>query len=209
MHLIDQSVPASRLPISVHASSAASGKMIARVLRTRVCAARCDSRALPSLYAIAVLYRTPSPRCSAWRSSAATSPAGRIRVFPPEGARKGRVALMSGCVGPVLRAIDPGGGGLASTRYGIEVVLVAAEGRCGRSSIISAASRRRTTPPAAISRPDRRVFGNSRRHPDHRVRLRDDGEGLRFPPPQRPGLCGRPPACRRWRWTSVNIAVST
>jgi glycolate oxidase iron-sulfur subunit len=54
-----------------------------------------------------------------------------FRVFPPEGARKGRVALMSGCVGPVLTPSIQEAAIRVLTRHGIEVVLVAAEGCCG------------------------------------------------------------------------------
>ncbi|WP_051631191.1 glycolate oxidase subunit GlcF [Afifella pfennigii] len=52
-------------------------------------------------------------------------------VFPAEGARKGRVALLTGCAQPVL---DPGINAAAIrllNRLGIEVVLAEGEGCCG------------------------------------------------------------------------------
>ncbi len=55
----------------------------------------------------------------------------RKSVFPPEGERKGRVALLRGCAQSVL---DPGINDAAIrilTRNGIEVVFAAGEGCCG------------------------------------------------------------------------------
>jgi glycolate oxidase iron-sulfur subunit len=56
---------------------------------------------------------------------------GRRVVAAAQGTRRGRVALLSGCVGPV---IQPGINQAAIrvlTRHGIEVVLAAGEGCCG------------------------------------------------------------------------------
>jgi glycolate oxidase iron-sulfur subunit len=53
------------------------------------------------------------------------------RVFRPEGTRKARVALLSGCVGPVLAPSIQEAAVRVLTRHGIEVVLVASEGCCG------------------------------------------------------------------------------
>ena len=58
------------------------------------------------------------------------APAGP-QTFPAEGARRGRVALMAGCVTPVIgpSIIEATIGVL--TRHGIEVVLPAGQGCCG------------------------------------------------------------------------------
>jgi glycolate oxidase iron-sulfur subunit len=56
--------------------------------------------------------------------------AGR-RVVAAEGARKGRVALMSGCVGPVVRPSIEAAAIRVLTRHGIEVVLAQGQGCCG------------------------------------------------------------------------------
>jgi glycolate oxidase iron-sulfur subunit len=60
-------------------------------------------------------------------SAAAAGP----QTFPAEGARRGRVALMAGCVTPVIgpSIIEATIGVL--TRHGIEVVLPAGQGCCG------------------------------------------------------------------------------
>jgi glycolate oxidase iron-sulfur subunit len=54
-----------------------------------------------------------------------------LRVFRPEGIPKARVALLSGCVGPVLAPSIQEAAIRVLTRHGIEVVLAAAEGCCG------------------------------------------------------------------------------
>ncbi len=54
-----------------------------------------------------------------------------LRTFRPEGIRSGRVALLSGCVGPVLAPSIQEAAIRVLTRHGIEVVLAAAEGCCG------------------------------------------------------------------------------
>jgi glycolate oxidase iron-sulfur subunit len=59
----------------------------------------------------------------------ATSPGGR--VIAAEGARKGRVALLSGCVGPVIQPAIEAAAIAVLTRHGIEVVLARGQGCCG------------------------------------------------------------------------------
>jgi len=55
----------------------------------------------------------------------------RTRVFRPEGERKGRVALLDGCINPVIGpSIDDAAIRLL-TRHGIEVVVAAGPGCCG------------------------------------------------------------------------------
>jgi glycolate dehydrogenase iron-sulfur subunit len=53
------------------------------------------------------------------------------RVFPAEGPRKGRVAILKNCVNPVLAPQINEAAIRLLTRHGIEVVLVADEGCCG------------------------------------------------------------------------------
>jgi glycolate oxidase iron-sulfur subunit len=53
------------------------------------------------------------------------------KVFPAEGARRGRVALLSGCINPVLAPTTTDATIRLLTRHGIEVVIAAGEGCCG------------------------------------------------------------------------------
>jgi len=53
------------------------------------------------------------------------------RVYPAQGERRGRVALFSGCVGPVLKPSIDAAAIRVLTRHGIEVVVAAGEGCCG------------------------------------------------------------------------------
>ena len=57
--------------------------------------------------------------------------AGGPRVFPAEGARRGRVALLTGCVASVLTPEINAATIRVLTRHGIEVVLAEGEGCCG------------------------------------------------------------------------------
>ena len=63
--------------------------------------------------------------------SAPVAPAQPVRgVYPPRGSRKGRVALLTGCVAPVLAPSIHEAAIQVLTRHGVEVV-VADEGCCG------------------------------------------------------------------------------
>ena len=53
------------------------------------------------------------------------------RVFPPQGARKGRVVLLQGCAQQVLRPSINDAAIRLLTRLGVEVVLAEGEGCCG------------------------------------------------------------------------------
>jgi glycolate oxidase iron-sulfur subunit len=53
------------------------------------------------------------------------------RIFPAEGRRKGRVALMTGCVTPVIGPSINDAAIRVLTRHGIEVVLPAGQACCG------------------------------------------------------------------------------
>jgi glycolate oxidase iron-sulfur subunit len=62
-------------------------------------------------------------------------PAGQgRRIYPAQGPRRGRVALMSGCINPVLAPSTAEAAIRVLTRHGIEVVLVEGEGCCGSLS---------------------------------------------------------------------------
>ncbi|MBV9138118.1 MAG: glycolate oxidase subunit GlcF [Hyphomicrobiales bacterium] len=56
---------------------------------------------------------------------------GRPRIFPASGARKARVALLEGCVQPVLTPSINEAAIRLLNRLGVEVVLAAGEGCCG------------------------------------------------------------------------------
>jgi glycolate oxidase iron-sulfur subunit len=64
------------------------------------------------------------------RLAQATARPGR-RVVAARGTRKGRVALLSGCVSPVLKPSINQAALQVLTRHGIEVVLAQGEGCCG------------------------------------------------------------------------------
>jgi len=53
------------------------------------------------------------------------------KVYPPEGKRRGRVALLSGCINPVLAPSTNEAAIRLLNRHGIEVVIAAGEGCCG------------------------------------------------------------------------------
>ncbi len=76
------------------------------------------------------------PLASMLRLAPGQPPAPAIRagrqVFPAQGAHRGRVALMLGCVGPVMMPAITQAAVRVLTRHGIEVVLAAkGEGCCG------------------------------------------------------------------------------
>ena len=53
------------------------------------------------------------------------------KVYSPEGKRRGRVALLSGCINPVLAPSTDEAAIRLLNRHGIEVVVAAGEGCCG------------------------------------------------------------------------------
>ena len=119
------------------------------------------------------------------------SPFAHPGVFAPEGARRGRVALLSGCAQPLLQ---PGFNDAAIrllNRHGVEVVLPQGEGCCGalvhhmgrdaESHAFAKAQHRRLDRRDGRRRP--------RRHRHHGVRLRHHDQGLRLHAARRPGLC--------------------
>jgi glycolate oxidase iron-sulfur subunit len=58
-------------------------------------------------------------------------PAAGRRVYPAKGERRGRVALLSGCVAPVLSPDIEAATIRVLTRHGVEVVVAQGEGCCG------------------------------------------------------------------------------
>ena len=110
------------------------------------------------------------------------SPVDRPGVFPANGERKRRVALLRGCAQSVL---DPGINEAAIrllNRSGVEVVLAEGEGCCGALVHHMGRATRRPRGRAAERRRldarDRRR--GPRRHPRHHVGLRHDRQGLRL-----------------------------
>jgi glycolate oxidase iron-sulfur subunit len=63
-------------------------------------------------------------------AASGASPAGR-RVIPAQGPRTGRVALLAGCVSPVVQPSINEAAIRVLTRHGVEVVLAENEGCCG------------------------------------------------------------------------------
>jgi glycolate oxidase iron-sulfur subunit len=58
-------------------------------------------------------------------------PAERARVFSPTGRRRGRVALLAGCINPVLAPSTNEATIRLLNRHGVEVVVAEGEGCCG------------------------------------------------------------------------------
>ncbi len=65
------------------------------------------------------------------KSLAAASPVDRPQVFPAEGARRGRVALLTGCAQQVLAPEINEATVRLLTRHGVEVVVARGAGCCG------------------------------------------------------------------------------
>src|SRR6266568_3815288 len=124
----------------------------------------------------------------------ATPPAwpkvGSKRRFPAIGERKGRVAILSGCVNQVLApAVNQAAIGLLN-RHGIEVVVPQGEGCCGALT-------------HHLGR-EGESLDFVRRNID--VWARHDDEGLRFSAAQRPCLCEKGGAGRRVDERRVGIS---
>jgi len=108
--------------------------LLARVLpdnaafRQALAAARLAKPFAPLLAAFGLKSLAAMLRLAPWRLSA-KAPSARRRVIAAQGERKGRVALLSGCVSPVLMPSINEAAIAVLTRHGIEVVV--AEGCCG------------------------------------------------------------------------------
>jgi len=115
--------------------------MLARVLPDDVLLRRALwlarlARPLAGLFAacglkpVAALLRLAPARLPAGSATQSLARPGR-RVFAAQGTRKGRVALLSGCVGPVIKPSINAAAVAVLTRHGIEVVLAQGQGCCG------------------------------------------------------------------------------
>ena len=115
------------------------------------------------------------------------------RSFPAPGPRRGRVALLDGCVTPVIGPSVQAAAIRVLNRHGVEVVLPSGQGCCG--GIAHHAGREREALDSVRANVDAWTAearrGGARRHPGHRVRLRHHGQGLRIHAAQRSGLCGQ------------------
>ena len=148
----------------------------------RRCSPRCwRSRSRPLL---ALFGSSRSPPCSAWRRGACRAARARRRsVFPAAGPRRGRVALLSGCVANALAPDINDAAIRVLTRHGFEVVLATRRRllRLARPSHGPRNARRvraaRRNIDAWIARNRRR---GTRRHPDHGIGMRHHHEGLRL-----------------------------
>ena len=101
------------------------------------------------------------------------------------------MALLSGCINPVLSPSTDEAAIRLLNRHGIEVVVAAGEACCG--SLVHHMGREDEALALARNNIDawtREIEGaRARRHPDHGVRLWNHGEGLRLHAAHRPGLC--------------------
>jgi glycolate oxidase iron-sulfur subunit len=80
---------------------------------------------------LAALLRLAPGRLPPGRPATPGSASPGRRVVAAQGARKGRVALLSGCVGPVIKPSTNEAAIAVLTRHGIEVVLAPGQGCCG------------------------------------------------------------------------------
>ena len=149
--------------------------------------------------------RAARRRCSTWRR--ASFPArsrhdGAARLPAPRAQRRGRVAMLSGCAQPVLQPAHQRGrhpaaqparrrGGAAEGRGLLRRARPSHGPRRQRARLRPAQHRR-------LDARDRRR--GARRHRDHRLGLRHDGQGLRLHVPRRSRLCREgASASPRWR----------
>ncbi len=84
---------------------------------------------VPALKALGLARLAAMVRLSPARIPA--PPAETGKVYPATGERRGRVALLAGCIGPVLRPSTNEAAIRLLNRNGIEVVVAAGEGCCG------------------------------------------------------------------------------
>jgi glycolate oxidase iron-sulfur subunit len=80
---------------------------------------------------LAALLRLAPGRLPPGRPATPGSASPGRRGVAAQGARKGRVALLSGCVGPVIKPSTNEAAIAVLTRHGIEVVLAPGQGCCG------------------------------------------------------------------------------
>jgi glycolate oxidase iron-sulfur subunit len=135
MHLVDHA--------RVHIENTYRRPIVTRLLRAVLAAVLPDNRRFRKALTLARLARPLAPlmgfiglkpvaamlRLAPARLPATGASAGR--VFPAEGRRQGRVALLAGCVTPVIGPSINDAAIRVLTRHGIEVVLPAGQGCCG------------------------------------------------------------------------------
>ena len=217
MHLVDHArahiEKTYRRPLLDRAAARAAG------LRAAL-SRRCSALAL-RLARLGQAVRAAARRASALKPLAAMLRAGAAphagaarrrqpqRAIRPHGARRGRVALLAGCAQPVLGAGDQRGAIRAAHPPRRRGGAAAGRGLLRRAGPPHGprGARRSRRRARNIDAWTREIDGRGpRRHPDHGLRLRHDGQGLRLHAAQRSGLCRRRPrASRRWPRTSANI----
>jgi glycolate oxidase iron-sulfur subunit len=135
MHLVDHA--------RVHVENTYRRPLISRALRAVLAAVLPDNRRFRTALTLARLAKPLAPLmaflglkpvAAMLRLAPAELPAPGPtagRVFPAEGRRLGRVALMAGCVSPVIGPSINEAAIRVLTRHGIEVVLPEGQGCCG------------------------------------------------------------------------------
>ena len=136
MHLVDHA--------RVHIEATYRRPLLNRMLRSVLAAVLPDNRRLRAALALARLARPLAPLfqwvglkpvAAMLRLAPGHLPAPGVaaagHVFPAEGTRRGRVALMAGCVTPVIGPSINEAAIRVLTRHGIEVVLPKGQGCCG------------------------------------------------------------------------------
>jgi glycolate dehydrogenase iron-sulfur subunit len=135
MHLVDHA--------RVHIEQTYRRPLVNRMLRAALAAVLPDNRRFRAALTLARLARPLAPllavmglgpvaamlRLAPARLPVPVLPADRM--FPAQGQRKGRVALMTGCVTPVIGPSVNEAAIRVLTRHGIEVVLPQGQGCCG------------------------------------------------------------------------------
>jgi glycolate oxidase iron-sulfur subunit len=135
MHLVDHA--------RAHIGRTYRRPLFSRALRGMLAKVLPDNRRFRKALALARLAKPLAPLlgllglkplAAMLRLAPATLPAPGLtagQVFPAQGTRKGRVALMTGCVTPVIGPSINDAAIRVLTRHGIEVVLPAGQGCCG------------------------------------------------------------------------------
>ena len=121
------------------------------------------------------------------RRAAPASPVDRPQVFPVQGERRKRVALLSGCVQPVLKPSINEATIRLLNRHGVEVVVSEGAGCCGAlTHHLGEEAPAIRSAKANIAAWWREIEGEGLDAiVDQRLGLRHDGEGLRLPAAQR------------------------
>ena len=135
MHLIDHArahvEKTYRRPIMDSLVRSALLQVMTRpqLFRLALGVARLAKPLAPLLHFVRLKQLAAMLRLTPWRLPRRTQPAPS--VFPAVGRRRGRVALLSGCVAPVLAPAINDAAVRVLTRHGFDVVQVRDEGCCG------------------------------------------------------------------------------